>query len=76
MFIKSVKDVKFESVLHKFIPSNMYMLFTPPRGQALFIKKAPSPPPPQSEEAALLTFWDLSHYNGNCRQDTQSIPNS
>ena len=30
----------------------------------------------QSEEAALLTFWDLSNYKGDCRQDAQPIPNS
>ena len=27
----------------------------------------------QSEEAALLTFLDLSNYKGDCRQDTQPI---
>ena len=30
----------------------------------------------QSEEAALLTFLDLSNYKGDCRQDAQPIPNS
>ena len=30
----------------------------------------------QSEEAALLTFLDLSNYKGDWRQDTQPIPNS
>ena len=30
----------------------------------------------QSEEAALLTFWDLSNYKGNSRQDAQPIRNS
>ena len=30
----------------------------------------------QSKEAALLTFWYLSNYNGSCRQDTQLTPNS
>ena len=30
----------------------------------------------QFEEAALLTFLDLSNYKGDCRQDTQPIPNS
>ena len=29
-----------------------------------------------SEEAALLTFLDLSNYKGDCRQDAQPIPNS
>ena len=29
-----------------------------------------------SEEAALLTFWDLSNYKGDSRQDVQPIPNS
>ena len=33
-------------------------------------------PVSQSEEAALLTFLDLSNYKGDCRQDTQPIPNS
>ena len=30
----------------------------------------------QSEEAALLTFLDLSNYKGDCKQDAQPIPNS
>ena len=30
----------------------------------------------QSEEAALLTFWYLSNYKGDYRQDTQPTPNS
>ena len=30
----------------------------------------------QSEEAALLTVWDLSNYKGDYRQDAQPIPNS
>ena len=30
----------------------------------------------QSEEAALLTFWDLSNYKGDCTQDAQPILNS
>ena len=30
----------------------------------------------QSEEAALLTFLDLSNYKGDSRQDAQPIPNS
>ena len=30
----------------------------------------------QSEEAALLTFLNFSDYKGDCRQDTQPIPNS
>ena len=57
-----------------------YMPLTPPRGRAPFKK------PPvlwvwwfttmQSEEAALLTFLDLSNYKDNCRQDAQPIPNS
>ena len=33
-------------------------------------------PVSQSKEAALLTFLDLSNYKGDCRQDTQPIPNS
>ena len=33
-------------------------------------------PPVQSEETALLTFWDLSNYKCDCRQDAQPIPNS
>ena len=33
-------------------------------------------PVSQSEEAALLTFLDLSNYKGHCRQDTQPMPNS
>ena len=33
-------------------------------------------PVSQSEEAALLTFLDLSNYKGDCRQDAQPIPNS
>ena len=30
----------------------------------------------QPEEAALLTFLDLSNYKGDCRQDAQPIANS
>ena len=33
-------------------------------------------PVSQSEEAALLTFLDLSNYKGDCWQDAQPIPNS
>ena len=28
----------------------------------------------QSEEAALLTFQDLTNYKGSCRQDAQPTP--
>ena len=48
---------------------------TPPRGKSIsfcLVGLAAH----QSEEAALLTFWDLSNYKGICRQGTQSNPNS
>ena len=50
-------------------------------GRLLYCVSLPSwgfrcSPVSQSEEAALLTFLDLSNYKGDCRQDTQPIPNS
>ena len=50
-------------------------------GRLLYCVSLPSwgfscSPVSQSEEAALLTFLDLSNYKGDCRQDAQSIPNS
>ena len=50
-------------------------------GRLLYCVSLPSwgfscSPVSQSEEAALLTFLDLSNYKGDCRQDAQPIPNS
>ena len=50
-------------------------------GRLLYCVSLPSwgfscSPVSQSEEAALLTFLDLLNYKGDCRQDTQPIPNS
>ena len=50
-------------------------------GRLLYCVSLPSwgfscSPVSQSEEAALLTILDLSNYKGDCRQDTQPIPNS
>ena len=50
-------------------------------GRLLYCVSLPSwgfscSPVSQSEEAALLTFLELSNYKGDCRQDAQPIPNS
>ena len=52
-----------------------------PGGKAIYLSLPPwgfsgSPPVSLRRQLCFIMFWYLSNYKGDCRQDTQAIPNS